>query len=85
VSLMFVYCQEKVNRSLGYSVGRSTAKEFSRRLPTTEARLRSQVKSCGICGGQSGTGVRFFRVLRFPLPFLIAHTAPYSHNPGLVQ
>jgi hypothetical protein len=32
--------------------------------------------SCGICGGQSGTGAGFLRVLRFPLPILIPPTAP---------
>jgi hypothetical protein len=31
-----------------------------------------------ICGGQSGTGVGFLRVLRFPLPILIPPTAPHS-------
>jgi hypothetical protein len=24
--------------------------------------------ACGVCGGQSGTGAGFLRVLRFPLP-----------------
>jgi hypothetical protein len=28
------------------------------------------VRSCGICGGQSGTGADFHRVLRFPLSFI---------------
>jgi hypothetical protein len=31
-----------------------------------------------ICGGQNGTGARFVRVLRFPLPILIPPNAPYS-------
>jgi hypothetical protein len=34
--------------------GRAIAQAASRRLPTAAARVRSQVRSCGICGGQSG-------------------------------
>jgi hypothetical protein len=58
--------------------GRAMAQAVSRWLPTAVARVRSQVKSCGIRGGQSGTGARFLRVLRFPLPILIPPTAPHS-------
>jgi hypothetical protein len=36
--------------------------------------------SCGICGGQSGTGAGFLRVLRFPLPIPIPLTAPHSSS-----
>jgi hypothetical protein len=36
------------------------------------------VRSCGICGGQRGTGTGFLRVLRFPLPNFIPSTAPQS-------
>jgi hypothetical protein len=50
------------------------------RLPNAAARVRAQVRSCGICGGQSGTGGRYFRVLRFPLPILIPPTAPHSSS-----
>jgi hypothetical protein len=40
-------------------VGRAMAQAVSRRPLTAEARVRSQVNPCGICGGQSGTGTGF--------------------------
>jgi hypothetical protein len=44
-------------------------------LPTAAAHIRS----CGICGEQSGTGASFLWVLRFPLP-LIPLSAPHSSS-----
>jgi hypothetical protein len=35
------------------------APAVSRRPLTAEARVRSRVSPCGICGGQSGTGTGF--------------------------
>jgi hypothetical protein len=46
----------------------------SSRLPTAAAWVPARVKSCGICGRQSGTEDRF------PLPVLIPLTAPHSSS-----
>jgi hypothetical protein len=39
--------------------GLAMAQAVSRRPPTAEARVRSRVSPCGICGEQSGTGTGF--------------------------
>jgi hypothetical protein len=49
--------------------GRAVALAVSRWLPTAAARVRVRA-ACGVCGGQSGTGAGFLRVLRFPLPII---------------
>jgi hypothetical protein len=48
-----------------------TVQGLRRLVSNAAARVRSQVKSCGICGVQSGTGVGFHRLRRFPLPILV--------------
>jgi hypothetical protein len=45
--------------SISHFLGRAMAQAVSRRPPTAEARVRSRVSLCGICGGQSGTGTSF--------------------------
>jgi hypothetical protein len=69
-----------INISPHFNTGRTIAQAVSRRLPTVTAWVRAQVRSCGICGGQSGTGAGFLQVLRFPLPILIPPTAPHSSS-----
>jgi hypothetical protein len=61
-------------------LGRAMAQAVSHRLPTAAARVLAQVRSCGICGGQGGTGAGFLRILRFPLPILIPPTALHSSS-----
>jgi hypothetical protein len=51
------------------AVGRAVAQAVRRWLPTAAARVRVRA-ACGVCGGQSGTGEDFLRVLRFPLPII---------------
>jgi hypothetical protein len=56
--------------------GRALAQAVSRWLPTAATRVRVRA-ACGVCGGQSGTGAGFLRVLRFPLP----NIPPISPSP----
>jgi hypothetical protein len=62
----------------GIVKGRAIAQAVSRWLPTAAARVRARVWSSGICGGQSGAGAGFLRVLRFPLPIFIPPNSPSS-------
>jgi hypothetical protein len=50
---------------LSQARGRAIAQAVSRWLPTAAAQVRARVWSSGICGGQSGAGAGFLRVLRF--------------------
>jgi hypothetical protein len=63
-------------------LGRAIAEAVSRWLPTAAARVRARVWSSGICGGLSGAGAGFLRVLWFPLPIFIPPNSPSSQSPG---
>jgi hypothetical protein len=60
-----------------YKYGRALAQAVSRWLPTAAVRVRVRA-ACGVCGGQSGTGAGFLRVLWFPLPIIIPQISPPS-------
>jgi hypothetical protein len=59
------------------------AQEVRRGLPNAAARICARVKSCGICGGQRGTGTSFLEVFRFPLPFILS-TNCSTHMVGTI-
>jgi hypothetical protein len=63
-------------------LGRAIPQAVSHWLPTAAARVRARVWSSGICGGQSGAGTGFLRVLRFPLPIFIPPNSASSQSPG---
>jgi len=62
-------------------MGRDMAQAVSRWPLAAEARVRSRVSPCGICGGQSGTGTGFPSSSVFPCQYystvaLHAHVSP---------
>jgi hypothetical protein len=67
--------------------GCAIAQPVSSRLPTAKAPVRAQVRSCGTCGGQSGTDAGFLRGTS------VSHASYYStdcstliiYHLGLVQ
>jgi hypothetical protein len=63
-----------------FNKGHAIAQAVSHRLPTAAVWIRAWFRSCGICGGQSGTRTGFLRVLRFPLPIRIPLIAPQSSS-----
>jgi hypothetical protein len=44
--------------------------------PTAAARVRTQVRSYRICGGQSDKATGVLQVLQFPLPIIIPPNSP---------
>jgi hypothetical protein len=45
-------------------LGRAVSQAVSRLPLTAEARVRAHVNQCEICGGESGTGTGYLRVLQ---------------------
>jgi hypothetical protein len=64
---------------LGLLQGRTIAQAVSRLLPTAAARVRARVRSCGICGGQSGSAAGFLRVFGFLCQFTF-HRLLHNHR-----
>jgi hypothetical protein len=63
--------------------GRTIPQDVSPRLPTAAARVPAQVRPCGICGGQSGSGADFSEYFGFTCQFsfhLSLHIH-YHHHP----
>jgi hypothetical protein len=58
-------CWTLVDVLINGQKGRAMAQVVSRRPLTVEARVRSRVSPCGVCGGQSGTGIGFSPSCRF--------------------
>jgi hypothetical protein len=66
-------------------VGRAIAHAVGRRLPTAAARVRAQVRSCGICGGQSGRFSPSTSVSPANSHSTDCSTIIIIYHPGLVQ
>jgi hypothetical protein len=51
---------------------------------TVSPQVRARFQSCGICGGESGTGTGLLRLLRFPCHSFIPPISPQS-LPSIIQ
>jgi hypothetical protein len=67
--------------ALSYCIlGCAIAQSVIRRFLTAAARVRAEVRSCGICGGQNVTRAGFHRLLWFPLQIIIPPAAPHTNH-----
>jgi hypothetical protein len=64
--------------------GRAVAQAVSRWIPIAAAWVRAWVRSCGICGRQSGTGTGFLQVPQFSLPSM-APIASHSSSSIIIR
>jgi hypothetical protein len=76
-----LYLKHHDMKTYGGVEGRAIAQAVSRWLHTVAARVRAWVWASRICGGQSGSGAGFLRVLRLPLPIFIPPNSPSSRSP----
>jgi hypothetical protein len=79
--LGWIWSGSKQRRGSKEGISRAVVPAVSSWLPTAAARVPGRVRSCRICGGQSGTVAGFLRVFRFLSP-LIPPTAPHSSSSG---
>jgi hypothetical protein len=70
-----------LNKSIRY-ISLAITQAVSSGLLTAADQFRAQVRSYGISAGQSGIGVGFLLVLRFPLPILIPLIPPNHLSSG---
>jgi hypothetical protein len=77
-SVLFNYrWQASINISY-QDIPRPCHSSGTRSLPMMVAWIWFQVKSCGICGGQNGTGAGVLQVLQFPCHWFIPLISPQS-------
>jgi hypothetical protein len=67
---------------LEFFLGSAIAQAVNLRFHTASARIRARVRSCGVCGGLSGTGAVFLLILQFPLAIRIPPIATKSPSSG---
>jgi hypothetical protein len=77
----------KLTNDVTQTVGHAVAQAVSRWLPTAAAWVQAQVRSSGICGGQSGTGAGFLCTSVSPanLHSTNCSTVTIIYHMGLVQ
>jgi hypothetical protein len=84
-SVYFICRLKATEGHLYFFDGRAVTQAVCCQLPTSAVRVYAQVKTYGICGGQSGTGGGFLRVLGFLCQsFIPPIAAQSSSRPGTI-